>query len=105
MKFSIRDLLWLILVICVALGCWRTSAQHAEERLAERIRKYGYFDDRKWMAVMFPIKDSKGRQKAMMRVWTVDDAPDHAYDIYYPGDIVSGGAVKVHHLHNNPAGN
>jgi hypothetical protein len=83
MKFFIRDLLWLILVICVALGCWRTAGQRAEERMSAAIRQHGYFDDQKWKAVMFPLRDKNGRQWAftpMCRIWT-EPAKDGTYCI------------------------
>lgn len=94
MNYSIRDLCWLVLVIGVALGCWRTSAQRAEERLAERIRENGYFEDRKWMAVMFPIRDSTGKfDGRMIRFWTHPHNGNNVYrQEYIFADGTSGNA-------------
>lgn len=94
MTFSIRDSFWLILVICTALGCWRTSSQRTEERIANEIRDHGYFDDRKWLAAMFPLRDENGRQWSAAptcRIWTVPDK-----DGFYCIDFINSDGSQTH---------
>lgn len=96
MTFSIRDSFWLILVICTALGCWRTSSQRTEERIHSEIRQRGYFDDRKWMAVMFPIRDENGKQDRMLRVYTTPTVRGNAAQ--HSIEVMSDGNYRIAYL-------
>lgn len=69
--FTIRDLCWLITLVAVGLGAYLRGDDNGAQRLADDIWQRGYYDGRKWEAVMFPIRNEAGRYDGrQMRVFT-----------------------------------